>query len=124
MKPSPYDLLKAFLYAENQSNAPSWIPDETYMKIRDFVQSQEKITDSGLVWHSGRMIYEAIEQVAFSPISRDQWPNLSRKELENEVEFRKVILTRMGGTLYARIVDKEISDLLQLVDKKANEQRV
>lgn len=62
MKPTPYDLLKAFLYAENISHEASWIPDETYLRIRAFIQDKEQITDSGSVWRSGKAIYEAFEK--------------------------------------------------------------
>lgn len=62
MKPTPYELLRAFLYAENTSQEVSWIPDETYLQIRSFIQRTEKITDSGVVWHSGKEIYDALEK--------------------------------------------------------------
>lgn len=61
MKPTSYELLKAFLYAENTVAVSSDLPDEVYAQIRKFVQRAEKITDAGSVWRSGKEIYEALE---------------------------------------------------------------
>jgi len=66
MKPTAYELLKAFLYAENTESS-SGIPDDVYLQIREFVRQKEEIRDRGTVWRSGEWIYKSLVRLVAVP---------------------------------------------------------
>ncbi len=59
-KPGVLDLLKAFLWLENQGT-DNQVPDELYMAIREHVRKMTNTPDRGTVYKLGRDIYEALE---------------------------------------------------------------
>lgn len=59
MKPTVLDLLKAVLWLENRELND--LPDELYMRIRDYVAEEMKAPDKGRVYFLGKPIFESLE---------------------------------------------------------------